>query len=58
MTQPAILPLGRPLSRQEKFAPAAQELRTRFARIKRELRRLQRLISRRPRQSAAPAGGA
>ncbi len=46
MAQSAILPVKPMPSRSEKAAPEAQELRSRFAQIKRELRRIRRLISR------------
>jgi hypothetical protein len=53
MVQAAIIPIQRALPRSEKFAPHTQEVRTRFARIKRELRRLRRLLGRRPAEGVA-----
>lgn len=44
MAQTAVVPIQRALPRPEKFAPEVQQVRTRFARIKRELRRLRRLL--------------
>lgn len=50
MVQPAVLPVNK--ARAEKFAPRTQEVRNRFARIKRELRRIERMIARQPSNNA------
>ena len=56
MIQPAVTTPRTVQLRSEKFEPGVQDLRTRFAHIKRELRQIQRALSPRPRPAPEPAG--
>lgn len=55
MLQPVVPSPRRASEQREKFEPGVQEIRTKFAHIKRELRHIQRMVAAQDAKSPLPS---